>query len=66
MSLMFAMLMFSLTMSISPGPVNMVIISSEAMGLEKRCLLSLAQPSGLLYYLSSSALGSIPVIIEDA
>lgn len=30
MSLMFAMLMFSLTMSISPGPVNMVIISSGA------------------------------------
>jgi threonine/homoserine/homoserine lactone efflux protein len=26
---MFAMLMFSLTMSISPGPVNMVIISSS-------------------------------------
>jgi threonine/homoserine/homoserine lactone efflux protein len=64
---MFAMLMFSLTMSISPGPVNMVIISSgTSHGFRKRCLLSLAQPSGLLYYLSSSALGSIPVIIEDA
>lgn len=30
MTLFFAMLLFSLTMSISPGPVNMVIISSGA------------------------------------
>ena len=30
MSLILAMFMFALTMSISPGPVNMVIISSGA------------------------------------
>jgi hypothetical protein len=61
MSLILAMFMFALTMSISPGPVNMVIISSgRTMDLEKRSPLFQVLPQDLLYYLYSSVLASTP------
>jgi hypothetical protein len=61
MSLILAMFMFALTMSISPGPVNMVIISSGANhGFRKRSPLFQVLPQDLLYYLYSSVLASTP------
>jgi threonine/homoserine/homoserine lactone efflux protein len=61
MSLILAMFMFALTMSISPGPVNMVIISSGANhGFRKTLPLFQVLPQDLLYYLYSSVLASTP------